>query len=132
FFLADSQSNLESIQRQIGTADVILSTEVIEHVYNPRAFLKTAFDLLKPNGKLVITTPYHGYCKNVVLSISGKMDRHFTVLWDHGHIKFWSRKTLTLALEETGFKVEQFHGSGRVPYLWKSMVIMARKPALQV
>jgi len=31
------------------------------------------------------------------------MDRHFTVLWDHGHIKFWSRKTLTQALQETGF-----------------------------
>jgi hypothetical protein len=36
------------------------------------------------------------------------MDNHFTVLWDHGHIKFWSRSTLTKALEETGFKVDAF------------------------
>jgi 2-polyprenyl-6-hydroxyphenyl methylase/3-demethylubiquinone-9 3-methyltransferase len=56
------------------------------------------------------------------------MDRHFTVLWDHGHIKFWSRKTLTQALQETGFTDIEFAGSGRIPYVWNSMVLKAVKP----
>jgi 2-polyprenyl-6-hydroxyphenyl methylase/3-demethylubiquinone-9 3-methyltransferase len=30
-------------------------------------------------------------------------------------------------LEENGFKVIGFHGVGRVPYLWKSMVVVAEK-----
>ncbi len=55
------------------------------------------------------------------------MDRHFTVLWDHGHIKFWSPKTLSFALEEAGFTDLKMIGAGRVPYLWKSMVFSARK-----
>jgi hypothetical protein len=54
------------------------------------------------------------------------MDFHFTALWEGGHIKFWSRKTITQLLEEFGFQVIGFHGCGRVPYLWKSMLIHAK------
>ncbi len=127
FFLADASSPSGEILDRVGPVDVILSTEVIEHVYDPRGFLRTAYSLLKPEGTLVLTTPYHGYLKNILLAVTGKMDAHFTVLWDHGHIKFWSRKTLTEALHETGFGQIDFVGSGRVPYLWKSMVLRARK-----
>jgi 2-polyprenyl-6-hydroxyphenyl methylase/3-demethylubiquinone-9 3-methyltransferase len=107
--------------------DAILSTEVIEHLYDPRGFLRTAHELLKPGGTLVLSTPYHGYFKNLFLALTGKLDQHFTVLWDHGHIKFWSRKTLTQALEEAGFKEITFAGAGRLPWLWKSMVLRAVK-----
>jgi len=44
-----------------------------------------------------------------------------------GHIKFWSRKTITQLLSENGFEVTEFSGVGRFPYLWKSMVIVAIK-----
>jgi len=42
-----------------------------------------------------------------------------------GHIKFWSRATLTALLAEEGFTVAHFEGAGRLPYLWKSMVVVA-------
>jgi len=83
--------------------------------------------VLGPGGLLVISTPYHGFLKNLVLSIFNAWDAHLTALWCGGHIKFWSRKTLTTLLTENGFHVSQFHGVGRVPYLWKSMVVVARK-----
>jgi 2-polyprenyl-6-hydroxyphenyl methylase/3-demethylubiquinone-9 3-methyltransferase len=107
--------------------DAIVSTEVIEHLYNPRGFLRNAYALLKPSGVIVLTTPYHGYLKNLLLAVTGKMDEHFTVLWDHGHVKFWSPKTLSMALRETGFTEIEFRGAGRVPYLWKSMVLRPTK-----
>lgn len=56
------------------------------------------------------------------------MDAHFTALWDHGHIKFWSMKTLTLLLEEAGFRDIRFERLGRIPALAKSMVAVVRKP----
>ena len=59
-------------------------------------------------GEMIISTPYHGYLKNLALAITGKFDRHFTVLWDGGHIKFWSVKTLTKLLNEFGFEVVEF------------------------
>jgi 2-polyprenyl-6-hydroxyphenyl methylase/3-demethylubiquinone-9 3-methyltransferase len=111
----------------VGKVDIILSTEVIEHVYNPRGFIANAYRMLKPGAQLIISTPYHGYLKNLMLAVTGQMDKHFTVLWDHGHIKFWSRKTLTRALEETGFRNVEFYGAGRAPYLWKSMVLSCYK-----
>jgi 2-polyprenyl-6-hydroxyphenyl methylase/3-demethylubiquinone-9 3-methyltransferase len=128
FFLADSSAPTGDLFGRVGQVDAIVSTEVIEHLYDPRGFLRNAHALLKPGGILVLTTPYHGYLKNLLIALTGGMDRHFTVLWDHGHIKFWSRKTLTAALEEAGFADIRFVGSGRVPYLWKSMVLRAMRP----
>ncbi len=79
-------------------------------------------------GAAVVSTPYHGYWKNLALAVSGKMDAHFTALWDHGHIKFWSEKTLRVLLEEAGFRDIRFRRVGRVPALAKSMIAVARKP----
>lgn len=44
-----------------------------------------------------------------------------------GHIKYWSRPTLTRLMHENGFAVRRFHGVGRLPYLWKSMILVAQK-----
>jgi len=128
FFLADGQAAHADFIAKSGLVDVVISTEVIEHIYDPREFLRSCFALLKPGGIIVVTTPYHGYLKNLMLAVFGKMDQHFTALWDHGHIKFWSRNTLTTALTEIGFRDVEFAGSGRVPYIWKSMVLKAVKP----
>jgi 2-polyprenyl-6-hydroxyphenyl methylase/3-demethylubiquinone-9 3-methyltransferase len=106
----------------------VISTEVVEHVFLPRLFATNCYRFLKPGGRLVISTPYHGYAKNLLLAASGKLDAHFTALWDYGHIKFWSRDTLTRLLREAGFQVDGFHGAGRFPFLWKSMVLAASKP----
>lgn len=108
-----------------GRADLVLSTEVVEHLYAPRAFARNCAGLLRPTGKLVLSTPYHGYLKNLALALTGKLDAHFTALWDHGHIKFWSRRTLGALLTEAGLEVTGFHGAGRAPLLWKSMVLVA-------
>lgn len=107
--------------------DAVVSTEVIEHLYAPRALPHFANAVLKDGGWLIITTPYHGYLKNLALALSGHWDSHLSPLWDGGHIKFFSRQTLTRLLHEQGFEVKEFKGVGRVPCLWKSMVLVARK-----
>jgi 2-polyprenyl-3-methyl-5-hydroxy-6-metoxy-1,4-benzoquinol methylase len=109
--------------------DLVISTEVVEHLLLPRPFARNCYRFLKPGGRLIISTPYHGYLKNLALAVTGSLDGHFTALWDYGHVKFWSRKTLSLLLEEAGFTIESFHGAGRFPLFWKSMVLIARKPA---
>jgi 2-polyprenyl-6-hydroxyphenyl methylase/3-demethylubiquinone-9 3-methyltransferase len=112
----------------IGACDLVISTEVVEHIFLPRLFVANCYRMLKPGGVLLMTTPYHGYLKNLALAATGKLDGHFTALWDYGHIKFWSRQTLTRLLEEAGFHVDRFQGVGRMPYLWKTMVLTASRP----
>jgi 2-polyprenyl-6-hydroxyphenyl methylase/3-demethylubiquinone-9 3-methyltransferase len=92
------------------------------------AQVRAAYPALKlAEGVAVISTPYHGYWKNLAQALTGKMDGHFTALWDHGHIKFWSMRTLGELLREAGFVDVRFERVGRVPALAKSMVAVARK-----
>jgi 2-polyprenyl-3-methyl-5-hydroxy-6-metoxy-1,4-benzoquinol methylase len=119
----------EDLHAALGaTFDACVGTEVVEHLYDPRAFVRRAHEILRPGGLLVLSTPYHGYIKNLALAVTGRLDAHFTALWDGGHIKFWSRKTLTTLLNERGFEIVHFEGVGRVPGLWKSMVVVAKRP----
>ncbi len=118
-------SAYEDLPARYGKYPTVLSLEV----YFPRKFASVVYDLLVPGGTAVISTPYHGYLKNVLLSVSGKMDSHFTALWDHGHIKFWSVKTLQSLLDEAGFDDVSFIRVGRIPSLAKSMIAIAKKPS---
>jgi 2-polyprenyl-3-methyl-5-hydroxy-6-metoxy-1,4-benzoquinol methylase len=107
--------------------DLVISSDVIEHLYRPSDLLEAAAALLDSGGHLLICTPYHGYLKNLTLSVSGRMDAHFTALWDGGHIKFFSVKTLSELISRHGFTDLRFSYYGRAPYLWKNMICCARK-----
>ena len=48
-----------------GRFPVVLSLEVVEHVYAPRRYARTVFDLLEGEGTAIISMPYHGYWKNL-------------------------------------------------------------------
>ena len=108
--------------------DLVVSTEVVEHLYSPREYARGCFQALRPGGRFICTTPYHGYLKNLALSILGHWDRHANPLWDGGHIKLWSRRTLTTLLTEAGFHNLQFRGAGRAPMLWMTMVMSGDRP----
>ncbi|TCJ39644.1 class I SAM-dependent methyltransferase [Parafrankia sp. BMG5.11] len=120
-------SAYDDLASEYGGFPVVISLEVVEHVYAPRAYASTLFDLVEPGGKAYISTPFHGYFKNLALALSGRMDAHFTALWDSGHIKFWSHRTLGQLLSEAGFTKIRFVNVGRVPPLAKSMIAIAKK-----
>lgn len=107
--------------------DFVVATEVIEHLYAPREFLGRARALLRLGGTLILSTPYHGYLKNLVMAVTGTLDAHFTALWDGGHIKFWSYHTLTKVLQEERFEGFHFTGAGRFSWLWKSMIVSSQR-----
>jgi 2-polyprenyl-3-methyl-5-hydroxy-6-metoxy-1,4-benzoquinol methylase len=127
FYNFGVQDNPADLLRSEEHFDTVISTEVIEHLFAPHLLPIYAKQILKDNGYLVITTPYHGYLKNLALSVLDQWDKHHSALWHGGHIKFWSRESLSQLLEQNGFRVIGFSGLGRYPYLWKSMVLTAQK-----
>jgi len=105
----------------------ITSFEVIEHQYLPDDFLNKIYQLLDNDGTLLITTPYNGYIKNLIISVLGKHDWHFNPLWRHGHIKFFSIRTLKMILEECNFKILKKYFSGRFYPVSCSMIFLTKK-----
>jgi len=117
----------DDLAGRYGTFPLVVSLEVIEHCFYPRAFMRTFYDLIEPGGVGVLSTPYHGYLKNLALALAGKWDDHLGPLWDGGHIKFFSARTLGALLEEVGFQSIEFIRVGRIPPLAKSLVAVAKK-----
>ncbi|QJD80505.1 class I SAM-dependent methyltransferase [Spirosoma rhododendri] len=107
--------------------DMVVSTEVVEHLYNPHQLFTYASAVLNEGGYLLVTTPYHGYWKNLMITLLGKWDQHHAPLWYGGHIKFFSKQSLRQLFADTGFDPIEFHGVGRFPYFWKSMAVLGRK-----
>jgi 2-polyprenyl-6-hydroxyphenyl methylase/3-demethylubiquinone-9 3-methyltransferase len=111
--------------------DLVISTEVIEHLYAPRSYVAGCFRALRPGGRFILSTPYHGYAKNLALSALNKWDTHASPLWEGGHIKLWSRMSLSTLLRETAFVDLRFRGVGRLPGFWMTMVMSGDRPLLK-
>lgn len=121
------RSDQDDLAAEFGTFPFVMSFEVIEHVYAPRMFLRRIHDLLMPGGRAIISTPYHGYLKNLVMAATGALDNHFQAAADHGHIKFFSVPTLCALMRECGLEPLSVHRAGRIAPLAKSMVIVASR-----
>ena len=106
--------------------DTVIATEVIEHLYDPEDFIIFCKQVLEDKGEIILSTPYHGYLKNLALSIFNKWDSHLDPFWVGGHIKLWSKATLGRLVNKNGFTDVIFKGTGRISYFWKSMIIKAR------
>lgn len=117
----------DDLATEYGQFPIVVSLEVVEHVYSPKKYAHTLYALVEAGGMAIVSTPYHGYWKNLALSIANHWDAHQSPLWEHGHIKFWSRNTLSKLLLDSGFSSVNFIRVGRVPALAKSMIAMATK-----
>lgn len=107
--------------------DVVMALEVIEHLIDPQLFMDNVSSWLKNGGIAVISTPYHGYLKNVFIALSHKFDWHYEPLERGRHINFFSRATLSLCMRKSRLTPRSFIGAGRVPFFWKSMIIVGVK-----
>jgi len=101
--------------------DYCVCLETIEHLENPWHFARELSRLLKPGGRLIISTPNIDYltCK-LCFFLKGSFYPFFGD-WQYkviGHITPLSRYYLVRILEKYGFKVELItYNRYRLPYL---------------
>jgi 2-polyprenyl-6-hydroxyphenyl methylase/3-demethylubiquinone-9 3-methyltransferase len=110
-----------------GGYDAVVSLEVIEHLLMPRQLMSNALQALRPGGLFVLSTPFHGYWKNLALALTNKFDDHWHPLRDWGHIKFFSKQTLLQLFKESGFEISAWLPVGRIPIFACSMIVAGRK-----
>jgi 2-polyprenyl-3-methyl-5-hydroxy-6-metoxy-1,4-benzoquinol methylase len=77
--------------------DVVTAFDIIEHTYDPAAFIRTLRALLHDNGLLVVSTPDTGHFLRRVMGASWPM------LQPLQHTVLFSRRSLTGVLREAGF-----------------------------
>lgn len=83
--------------------------------------------LLKNGGQLILSTPYHGYLKNLAISPINGWDPHCKVVYRLGTYQVFSKRTLAAMACNAGFRNPCFLGVGRLPWLWKSMIMSVQK-----
>jgi 2-polyprenyl-6-hydroxyphenyl methylase/3-demethylubiquinone-9 3-methyltransferase len=104
----------------------VWSSEVLEHLFDVHTALSEINRVLQPGGTLVLTTPYHGLVKNIIIALRN-FDHHYHPYLSH--IRFFTQKTLSSCLDRAGFSVETFRGVGRRWPVWRSSFVVARKVA---
>lgn len=117
-----------SLERELpfakATFDVIWCTEVLEHLFDVHRTLAEFNRVLRDGGLLLLTTPYHGLLKNLLITFHS-FDRHFNP--DISHVRFFTRRTLERCLRRTGFACVSWQGIGRIWPLHKSFFVVACK-----
>jgi SAM-dependent methyltransferase len=85
--------------------DVVICCEIIEHVLNDRKLLMDISRCLKPNGILLLTTPYLFYRP----MNDGDDMGPFSLIEDGRHVRRgYTRAGLSLLCAEAGFLIEEF------------------------
>ncbi len=107
----------EKIPLNDNSVNFIFCSEVIEHIYDTEKLFSEWQRILKPGGQLLLTTPYHGFIKNLLITLFA-FDKHFSPTGSH--IRFFSKKILFSLLNQHNLKIKKYGYYGRffpVPHL---------------
>jgi SAM-dependent methyltransferase len=95
-----------------GSFDIVLSSQVLEHVEDPQAYLSEARRILAPSGKLILST--HG---------SWRYHPHPEDYWR------WTASGLRKVVKSSGFEVVRIHGVmgpfGTATQVWQDAALEA-------
>ena len=83
--------------------------------------------MFRQKGLLILTTPYHGFLKNLLIVLL-KFDRHFDP--EGSHIRFFDKKGLERCLNNSGFAQISWSGIGRFWKMYRTWFVVAQKCGL--
>jgi len=87
--------------------DLVIASEVIEHIFDPVVFLNNIKGILNKDGKVIITTPNILFWKNRFKIFFGKFEYTNSGLMDFGHIRFLTIKSARKYIKQSGLKIEK-------------------------
>jgi len=101
----------------IGQFDLIISSEVIEHLENARHFLREICKRLNPNSHVILSTPNIESFTSIISFILRGYHSAFAPVCYPAHINSYNAFELTNICCEAGLKIEQifYIKNGRIP-----------------
>jgi 2-polyprenyl-3-methyl-5-hydroxy-6-metoxy-1,4-benzoquinol methylase len=113
----EANLDADAVPLPAGSADVVTAVETIEHLENPRAFMRQLARLARPGGWIIVTTPNQ---HSVLSVLSLIVHRQFAAFRDSSypaHLTALLETDLRRIAGECGLTsvTIQFSGRGRIP-----------------
>jgi 2-polyprenyl-3-methyl-5-hydroxy-6-metoxy-1,4-benzoquinol methylase len=102
---------------QEASFDVVLCGDLIEHLRDPGAFLERMRPVLRPTGRLVLTTPNVANWSMRLALLAGRWRYTERGILDRTHAHLFTRKTLVETLERAGYRIETLDFTVPLPVL---------------
>ena len=91
---------------ELGTFDVAVSFEVLEHINNPQSEMANIASLVRQGGLFYCTTP------NFDSAMRYYLGPDYNVITYPEHLSYYTKKTLVKMVENQGFKKKKFLSTG--------------------
>jgi len=101
--------------------DVVWASEVIEHVADTARWLSEVRRVLRPRGRLLLTTPNHSRLR----LLAGGIERYSAPLGDHLHL--YTARSLRELLGDFGFGEIEVSGAGGPIFARRMLCASARR-----
>jgi SAM-dependent methyltransferase len=107
--------------------DVVLMGDVLEHLVQPDAVLRTVRQLLLPGGVVIISLPNIVHWSQRLKTLLGRFDYQSVGLLDYTHLRFFTVRTAMALIENSGYRIVDFHPiiggrfSTRFRFFWQGL-----------
>ncbi|HEX8420300.1 MAG TPA: class I SAM-dependent methyltransferase [Sphingomonas sp.] len=102
------------LQRELGLFDVVMSSDVLEHVAASQTFLALLKASLRPDGTLLLSVPNVAHWSVRAMILLGRFDYEDVGIMDATHVRWFTAKSLRQLLESSGFKVVEMRQTAGV------------------
>jgi hypothetical protein len=86
--------------------DVVILSDVVEHVPDPIAFLRDLMTTEALRGALwIISVPNYAVWYNRISTLLGRQHYAWSGLWDRTHLRFYTRRSIRELLEYCGMRI---------------------------
>ena len=119
-------SRPESIPEEIKREkfDMVVFSDILEHVYDPMCLIRNALPLMKENAIMLVSVPNTANWLNRLKLLFGNWEYTVSGMMDRTHIRFFTLKSLKRLIKAAGFEVINVYAT---PYFLRGLVgIQAR------
>lgn len=93
--------------------DILLHFELIEHLFDPTSFVKALWEVLKPDGVMIFTTPNFAGLDNTALNYNNlRFLAH--AIFPPMHLNAFSTSNIVHFLVSNGYHIEQIQTPGKL------------------
>lgn len=104
-----------SLGNEIPGTDVVLLSDVLEHIADPVAWLRSMAALPQlANATWIISVPNFGVWYNRLRTLAGRFDYAWSGLYDRTHLRFYTRKSIRRLIGYCGLEVQAMRGTASI------------------